>query len=107
MEDLISHAGAGKLLRINKDRFYKAYYDCLEAAGVRRLPPYSCRHTTGTEAARAKLAAPAIQQLMRHAKLTTSQRYIHLAADVAHDAVNALPSVPNACRTEPPSKPDK
>lgn len=91
VEDLASKAGDGKLLRINKDRFYVVYYETLEAAGVRRLPPYSCRHTTGTEAARANLAAPIIQQLMRHAKITTSQRYIHLASDAAHSAANSLP----------------
>lgn len=91
VEALIAAAQDGKLVKMNKDNFYKAYYDALEAAGVRRLPPYSCRHTTGTEAARANLTAPVIQQLMRHAKLTTSQRYIHLASDTAHEAVNALP----------------
>ena len=91
VEALIGSAQAGKLVRLNKDRFYKEYYSALEAAGVRKLPPYSCRHTTGTEAARANLSAPVIQQLMRHAKITTSQRYIHLASDTAHDAANALP----------------
>lgn len=91
VEALIGSAQAGKLVRMNKDRFYKDYYAALEAAGTRKLPPYSCRHTTGTEAARANLSAPVIQQLMRHAKITTSQRYIHLASDTAHDAANALP----------------
>lgn len=90
VEDLIALADGGKLLRINKDNFYKKYYEALEAAGVRKLPPYSCRHTTGTEAAKANLTAPVIQKVMRHAKITTSQRYIHLASGEAHDAVNKL-----------------
>ena len=91
VESLIQTAGSGKLLKINKDNFYKVYYAALETAGVRKLPPYSCRHTTGTEAARANLSAPVIQLLMRHSKITTTQRYIHLASDAAHGAVNALP----------------
>ena len=90
VEDLIAIAGEGKLLRINKDNFYKDYYAALEAAGVRKLPPYSCRHTTGTEAARANLTAPVIQKVMRHAKITTSQRYIHLASEEAHSGINKL-----------------
>ncbi len=100
VSELTEAAGCGKLVRMNRDNFYKTYYATLEAARVRRLPPYSCRHTTGTEAARAQLSAPIVQQLMRHAKITTTQRYIHLAADAAHSAANALPSVPNTCRTE-------
>lgn len=100
VSELVESAGGGKLVQMNRDNFYKTYYATLEAAKVRRLPPYSCRHTTGTEAARAQLSAPIVQQLMRHAKLTTTQRYIHLAAEAAHSAANALPSVPNACRTE-------
>lgn len=93
--DLLARAGSGKLLRISKDRFYVRYYEALEAAGVRRLTPYSCRHTTGTEAARARLPAQIIQQLMRHAKITTSQRYIHLGSDTAHQAANSLPGAAN------------
>ncbi len=99
--DLVAAADGGKLCKMNKDSFYRAYYAALDAAHVRRLPPYSCRHTTGTEAARANLAAPIVQQLMRHAKITTTQRYIHLTSDAAHSAANAF-SVPNTCRTEKP-----
>lgn len=90
VEDLAAAAGEGKLLKINKDNFYKKYYAALETAGVRKLPPYSCRHTTGTEAARANLTAPVIQKLMRHAKITTSQRYIHLAPEEAHNGINKV-----------------
>lgn len=71
-------------------KFYKDYYAAIKKAGVRELPPYSCRHTTGTEAARLGLSAPIIQEVMRHTKLATSQHYIHLGADAAHEAINRL-----------------
>ena len=89
---LTETAHGTKLLHINRDNFYKRYYEALETAGVRRLPPYSCRHTTGTEAARANLAAPIVQNIMRHARITTTQRYVHLGAQDAHDGINRLKS---------------
>lgn len=94
VEDLMSRAeGEGKLLRINKDNFYRRYYETLEASGVRRLAPYSCRHTTGTEAARQNLAAPIIQSILRHSKISTTQRYIHLASEDTHRGINQLSGV--------------
>jgi len=90
VEALIAAADGPKLLHINRDNFYTRYYEALEAAGVRRLPPYSCRHTTGTEAARANLAAPIVQNIMRHARITTTQRYVHLGSQDAHDGINRL-----------------
>ena len=89
-----SRGSSDKLAPWPKDRWYDAYHAALKSIGVRDLPPYSCRHTTGTEAARAELPAPMIQKLMRHAKITTSQRYIHLDTADAHDSVNQLPGPP-------------
>ncbi|MBP5582152.1 MAG: tyrosine-type recombinase/integrase [Ruminococcus sp.] len=71
-------------------KFYDDYYAAIREAGVRELPPYSCRHTTGTEAARLGLSAPIIQEIMRHARISTSQQYIHLGADSAHRGINQI-----------------
>lgn len=70
--------------------FYEAYHETTKRIGIRDLPPYSCRHTTGTEAAKQNLNASTIQKIMRHAKITTSQRYIHLGADEAHSGLNSI-----------------
>lgn len=75
---------------IAKTEFYKEYHEAVKRIGVRDLPPYSCRHTTGTEAAKQNLNAQAIQKIMRHGKITTSQRYIHLGAEEAHDGINKI-----------------
>ena len=74
-----------------KDTWYSYYHKCLTRIGVRDLDPYSCRHTTGTEAAKQNLNAATIQQVMRHSKITTSQRYIHFGSDESHAGMNAIP----------------
>ena len=71
--------------------WYEAYHAATQRIGVRDLPPYSCRHTTGTEAAKLNLPSHIIQQLMRHSKITTTQRYIHLGTEETHAAVSKLP----------------
>ena len=75
---------------MNKDRFYKEYYAALERAGVRGLTPYSCRHTTATALALGNIAPSVIQQVMRHAKFTTTQRYIHPDRASALAEVNTM-----------------
>lgn len=74
-----------------KKAFYKKYYDCLDRCGCRRLTPYSCRHTTATACAvGAKIAPSVIQRIMRHAKLSTTQLYIHPDESAVLDAINTL-----------------
>lgn len=90
LEELINNADGEKLIRRQKDAWYKDYHETTKRIGVRDLPPYSCRHTTGTEAARLNLNASIIQKIMRHSRITTSQRYIHLGAEEAHSGTNQL-----------------
>ena len=87
---LVDTSRGEKLIHINKDNFYKEYYATLERIGTRRLPPYSCRHTTGTDLAKAAVPAFTIQKIMRHAKITTTQHYTHMDATDALSGVNAL-----------------
>jgi integrase len=88
LSDLMDSSQSEKVICRQKDAWYKDYHEATQAMGIRDLPPYSCRHTTGTEAARLGLNAPTIQKVMRHAKLSTSQRYIHLGDDAVRDALN-------------------
>lgn len=74
----------------DKKTWYKKYHEAIARLGVRDLPPYSCRHTTGTEAAKQNLNASTIQKIMRHSKITTSQRYIHFGEAEAHAGINAI-----------------
>ena len=78
LEQLISTSAsrAGYVLGMNKDNLYEEYYAALERADVRKLPPYSCRHTTATALALVNVAPSTIQEVMRHTKFSTTQRYI-------------------------------
>lgn len=77
-------------LRLSKHQFYSAYYAALTAAGVRQLSPYSCRHTTATALALGNVAPSVIQEIMRHTRFTTTQRYIHPDTTAAHAAIASM-----------------
>lgn len=90
VEVLLSLYDGDLLYPFHRTEWYDEYHETTKRVGVRDLPPYSCRHTTGTEAARQNLNASMIQKIMRHAKITTSQRYIHLGTDEAHNGINSI-----------------
>ena len=85
-----SSVRSGYVVGLNKDKFYEEYHKALKKAGVRDLPPYSCRHTTATALALGNIAPSIIQEVMRHTKFSTTQRYIHTDSASALEAVNAL-----------------
>ena len=89
VESLLKSKGE-KLLSINKDNFYIEFYDCLERAKVRKLPPYSCRHTFGTEAVKLGVHPAVVQKLLRHSNQRTQERYTHLSSAEAHDALKVV-----------------
>ena len=75
---------------MTKDRFYPAFHDALARCGARNLKPYSCRHTTATALALGNIAPSVIQEVMRHTKFSTAQRYIHPDMTASHAAVNTV-----------------
>lgn len=79
VEDLIAHAQpSGYLWARSEDRWYADYYAALEAAGCRRLEPYSCRHTTATRLAVTEGIAPQIvRRMMRWSTARMLDRYAH------------------------------
>lgn len=90
LADLCDHTAGEKLIRINKDKFYEVYYATLERAGCRHLTPYSCRHTAATSLALENIPPSVIQQIMRHARYSTTEKYIHISIDPMLEAVNRL-----------------
>ena len=79
-----------KLYPVNKDRFYDLYYAALERAQVRKLPPYSCRHTFGTEIVKAGVHPAMVQKMLRHANQKTQEKYTHLTADDQHTTAGQI-----------------
>ena len=80
-----------RILYTDRWSFYEAYHAFTSAQGIRDLPMYSCRHTTATALAVGTDVAPSIiQKIMRHAKFTTTQHYIHPDSSDALAGVNKL-----------------
>lgn len=90
LETLIESTPGEKLIRINKDKFYDVYYETLARVGCRKLPPYTCRHTTATVLANAAVPPSQVQAIMRHASITTTQHYIHNRPDDLLNAVDVM-----------------
>ena len=89
VQDLCANAKDGKFLPMSKDKFYETFKPTLVKIGVRPLNAYACRHTTGT------LSVGDItkkKELMRHASITTTQRYTHASAADALDVANTIPN---------------
>lgn len=78
------------IVGMQKDKFYAIYHDEMKKIGIRDLPPYSCRHTTATALALGNISPSVIQEVMRHTKFSTTQRYIHPDREAAAAAVNTL-----------------
>lgn len=67
-------------------KVYTVFYKALTQAGRKRLPPYSCRHTTGTALGTADIPISIVTEIMRHTKNATTQRYVYLDATTILDA---------------------
>lgn len=92
VQDLIDHAQpSGYIWKRMKDEWYVNYYAALEAAGCRRLTPYSCRHTTATALAVTKNIAPqTVRKVMRWSTARMLDRYAHPDQNDALKAVNTI-----------------
>lgn len=90
---IIAHVPGQKLVATGEKRFYNDYYAALASAGVRKLPPYSCRHTAATMLTDVEIRPALVQTIMRHASYTTTQKYVHENFDSALNAVNQLAKV--------------
>ena len=92
VEDLIANARPnGYIFPLDEKKWYANYYAALEAAGCRRLEPYSCRHTTATRLAINKLIAPqTTKRIMRWSSTKMLDRYAHPDENAVYSAVNTL-----------------
>jgi len=72
-EHLFANPRTGRPLKSIKT----AWKNACKAAGVRDLRIHDLRHTFGTRAADAGAPLPAIQRVMGHKSIKTTQRYTH------------------------------
>ena len=92
VQDLINHAQpSGYVWKRNEKLWYESFYAVLEETGCRKLPPYSCRHTTATALAVDKNVAPqTIKKIMRWSTMKMLDHYAHPSTDDALAGVNAM-----------------
>ena len=92
VQDLIDHAQpSGYIWKQVEKEWYDNYYAALQAAGCRRLTPYSCRHTTATALAVTKNIAPqTVTKVMRWSTAKMLDRYAHPDQKDALKAVNRI-----------------
>lgn len=91
VEDLLHHTKNEYFLPFRGDYYRKKFKAMLTRCNCRPdLVPYSCRHTTATGLALENIAMPVIKEVMRHTKITTTEKYIHIDTAPLLDAVNTL-----------------
>jgi len=92
LKDLCTYSSLEKLLTMRRDAFYDEFHVILTRCGVEDRTPYACRHTTATALALGNIAPSVIQEVMRHTKFSTTERYIHKEVDIAPmlDALNTI-----------------
>ena len=95
VESLIEHATKkGYLWKRMRNEWYEMYYAALDKAGCRKLPPYSCRHTTATALSINENIAPnTVRKIMRWSSTRMLQRYSHPDTEHLIDAVNTMKKV--------------
>lgn len=92
VQNLIDHAQpSGYIWKRVEKEWYDNYYAALEAAGCRKLTPYSCRHTTATALAISENIAPqTVKKVMRWSTARMLDRYAHPDQGDALAAVNTI-----------------
>lgn len=78
-----------KVLPYPRDVFYDKFKEMIQRYDLNsELRPYSCRHTMATTLALADTPLFTIKDIMRHSKITTTQRYVHIKPAPLVQAVN-------------------
>lgn len=77
--------------RIERRRVQDLVYEATDRIGC-RVSPHALRHSYVTLAGRKGISVSKIQQVVGHASLSTTQRYMHLNTEDLKEAVDIIPS---------------
>ena len=80
-----------KLLEMNEDNFYDAYWTTIRRTGLRERPPQTCRHFYFSSMTAAGIEGGIIAETGGHASyLTTMKNYVRIPLEDKLDAVNRI-----------------
>lgn len=80
-----------KLLEMNDDNFYAAYWETIDRAGLRRLPPHTCRHFFFSRMTSAGIQGGIIAEVGGHASyMTTLKNYVRIPFSDKLEAVKTI-----------------
>jgi len=82
--DLVFATRHGKPMERSED--YKAWKALLKRAGVRDARLHDARHTAGTLLVEQGVHIRVVQEILGHARVTTTERYTHVAGALMQDA---------------------
>lgn len=75
---------------LNREKVRPPLLQACKQAGLQRIGWHVLRHTFASHLAMNRVPAKAIQELMGHSTLETTNRYMHLSPDSRRDAVKTL-----------------
>ncbi|GAA3787613.1 hypothetical protein GCM10022226_02450 [Sphaerisporangium flaviroseum] len=71
---------------------YKVWKSILKRADVRDARLHDARHTAGTLLVEQGVNVRVVQEILGHARVTTTERYTHVASDLMRDASKRMGS---------------
>ncbi|MEU8194403.1 tyrosine-type recombinase/integrase [Microbispora amethystogenes] len=82
--DLLFPTRRGRPMERSED--YKMWKALLRQAGVREARLHDARHTAGTLLVEQGVHIRVVQEILGHARVTTTERYTHIASPQVKDA---------------------
>lgn len=82
--------GRKKLLEMNEDNFYAAYWETIKRLEVRELVPHCCRHTFFTRLALADIQPAIITEMGGHKDYNVTMGYTHIPLKDKLEAANKI-----------------
>jgi integrase len=75
---------------LDRNKVKHPFWRCIRIAGVEEIGLHDMRHTFASQLAMKGVPLRAIQEMLGHASITTTQRYAHLSPSATADFVRVL-----------------
>ncbi|PKM71499.1 MAG: hypothetical protein CVU91_13520 [Firmicutes bacterium HGW-Firmicutes-16] len=87
--EALCNSDSKKICEFRREDFYDIFPVYIQLMGFNpELRPYSCRHSAATALDKAGIAPTVIQEIMRHSRFASTERYIHKDTSAALEEMN-------------------